>query len=141
MLDPSQRFWDLRDTIMFFAAPLALGVAILFPAVGLAFTGVLKHTIQESALCQWFFPRHSVIDGEGPESHEHGDVFPTIAVHRETLQDQSRGLLHYYATFADQIPRLYEVSFGTFSDLLMPLWDGPYHGIRLITPLDVRNRR
>jgi hypothetical protein len=141
MLDPSQEFWNLRDTIMVFATPLAIWAAVLFPAIGVSFTGALKHTIQESALYQWFFPRHVVGDGERSESHEHEDVSSTIPVRLETQQDPSRRLLHHYATFRDQIRRIHEVSFGTFSDLLVPKWNGPYHGIRLITPLDVKNRR
>ena len=111
ILDPSQGFWTLRDYLTHLIFPLLPGLLAIFTYVGLLLASEVKYTIQHSTIYQRFFPKSTVLDRDQTQT--------------------SLGLRVYLF-----ITRPYRA----FREILCL----PSHsrgGIRLVTPIDIRDRR
>lgn len=62
MLDPSESFWALRDYLTHLMVPWVPALMAVFPFVGLLLASEIKHSIQHSAIYQWFILRSKISD-------------------------------------------------------------------------------
>ncbi|KAL8858529.1 MAG: hypothetical protein Q9178_005027, partial [Gyalolechia marmorata] len=119
LLDPSEVFWALRDCLNHLLIPL-IPLLSLFPFIGLLLISETKHAIQDSAIYQLFFQKAAISDRDQAESTEPDD----------TSAKKSIGLRVYRS-----IKRIY-MEFRKFCKLP----SRSRGGIRLVTPIDIKNR-
>ena len=120
ILDPSQGFWTLRDYLTFLLVPVLPTLLVIFPFIGFLLTSEVKHTIQHSAAYQALFHKLTVSDRDQPQTIDYNLSVKTSLGLRVYLFIANR-----YRAFRE---------FCGF----------PSHGrggIRLVTPMDVRDRR
>lgn len=120
LLDPSEVFWALRDCLNHLLLPL-IPLLSLFPYIGLLLISEFKHAIQESSIYQLFFQDAAISDRDQTESTEPDD----------TSAKRSIGLGVYRS-----IKWIY-MKFREFHELS----SRSRGGIRLVTPIDVKERR
>ena len=119
-LDPSEGFWTLRDYLTHLVVPFFPALLATFPFVSLLLASEVKYTIQHSAIYQTLFPRPTAADRDQPQATEHNASVKA-----------SLGLQVYLF-----IARPYKI----FREKL----NLPSHsrgGIRLVTPIGIRDRR
>ena len=117
MLDPSEGFWALRDFLTNLITPFTLPLLLVFPFLGVLLASEIKHSIQNGATYQMFFPRSIKSRGKQPQNTE--------ANASAEISADSGVFLEIYREVR-QVFRL------------------PSHGrsgIRLVTPLDIESRR
>ena len=120
ILDPSIGFWTLRDYLTHLLLPLIPTLLSTFPLSGLLLASEVKYIIQHSATYQILFPKPTVSDRDQPQTTEYN-----------ASAQISLGLRVYLF-----IKREYRV----FREMVRL----PSHsrgGIRLVTPIDVKDRR
>lgn len=120
MLDPSEGFWALRGYLTLSMLPWVLSLLAVFPFVVLLLASEIKHSIQHSAIYQILFPRSMISDCDQAQ------ITGLNASAKTSL-----GLRVYLL-----IKRRYIVFRESFR-----LPSHSREGIRLVTPIDVRNRR
>ena len=120
MLDPSDGFWAPRDFLTQLIIPLAAPLLLVFPFIGVLLASEIRHSIQTGATYQMFFPGSNISGCD--QSQNTG---PNASA------QTSLGLRIFL-----KIKRLYR--------RIRRVCSLPSHGrrgIRLVTPIDVRNRR
>ena len=120
ILDPSEGFWTLRDYLNHLLVPFITPLVVIFPFVGLLLASEVRYTVQHSAAYQTLFPKPTVSDRDQHQT----------TVHNASVK-ASPGLRAYLF-----IIRWYRGLRGILGF--------PSHsrgGIRLVTPVDVRDRR
>ena len=120
LLDPSEVFWALRDCLNHLLIPL-IPLLSLFPFIGLLLISEIKHAIQDSAIYQLFFQKAAIPNRDQAESTEPDD----------TSAKKSIGLRVYRS-----VKRIY-MEFRNFCEFP----SRSRGGIRLVTPIDIKNRR
>ena len=120
MLEPSQGFWTLRDYLTLLLIPFIPTLLAAFPFVGLLLASEVKYTIQHSATYQAIFPKPSVSNCDQPRNTEYNASKQTSLGLRVSLF----------------IAREYRV----FREMFC-LPSNSRGGIRLVTPIDVKDRR
>ena len=120
ILDPSEGFWTLRDYLTNLLIPFVPALLAIYPVVGLALASEVKYTIQNSTIYQTLFLKPTVSDRDQRQTTVHNAFVKISPVLRAYLF----------------ITRLYR----RFREFLgFPSHRGG--GIRLVTPIDVRDRR
>ena len=120
ILDPSQGFWTLRDYLAYLLIALAPPLLAAFPFTGLLLASEVKHTIQNSAIYQTLFPKSSISDRDIPQTAEYNAYLGTHLG------------LQTYLFIIDRYRDFREVvGFPSYSR----------EGVRLVTPIDIRDRR
>lgn len=120
MLDPSQSFFVLRDVLTNLIYPLALPLLLVFPVLGILLASELKHSIRSAAIYQMFIPQ---TDRSGHAQSQNTAV---------NVSSQPSLALRVYL----RIKTLYHRVRRFFA-----LPSGGRRGIRLVTPLDITDRR
>ena len=120
LLDPSEGFWTFRDYLTHLSIPFILPLLAIFPFVGLLLASEIKYTIQHSEIYQSLFPKSTVLDRDQPQSTEYD-----VSVRTSLGVRVSLFIAFQYMAFRER-------------------FDFPSHsrgGIRLVTPIDIRDRR
>lgn len=132
VLDPSKAFCSLRDLLMQLLSPLVFPFIPFIPTLVFVLASEINDSIQDSILFQAFFPRVS--------SNTPGNTQPVDAASAETEirehQSLSLRILRRFGTIYHGIIRYYRV--------IRKILGLPPHrgrGIRLITPIDIKDRR
>ena len=120
ILDPSQGFWTLRDYVNHMLGFFIPALVILFPFVGLVSAAEVKDTVQHSAIFEFLFPKATISDRNQPQTTEQNASVKT-----------SPGLGNNLF-----IARPYRKFRG-----MLNLPSHSRGGIRLVTPIDIRDRR
>ena len=120
ILDPSQGFWTLRDYLTLLMIPFIPTVLAAFPFIGLLLASEVKYTIQHSATYQTLFSKPSVSNCDR---------------HRNTEYNASKQI-SLGLRVSLFISREYRVFRG-----MVCLPSHSRGGIRLVTPIDVKDRR
>jgi hypothetical protein len=118
VLDPSEEFWVLRDVLTLMALPLFLLLALAFPLVAMLLIPEVKHAVQDSTPYRVFFGRRAWY--QQSESVE------------LDLDEQPTIFERIYSIFKAMQNRL-RVACSLPAQRLS--------GIRLVTPVDVKNRK
>ena len=127
VLDPSESFSFLRDFLTQLICPLAFLSLLVFPYTSLILASEVKKSIQDSATYQMFFPRTENGDRNQTESDA-----PTLPIR-----------LSLGSRILKRLRKLYQ-RVGKVYRRIRTLLSLPPHsrtGIRLVTPLEVKNRR
>ena len=123
LLDPSPSFWFVRDFLTQLIFPLAFSLLLIVPFTGLLLTSEIKNSVQGSATYQIIFP------GTNEQLEENASQPPVLLSLRsrimQRLKRQYRGLRKFYGSIREE-----------FS-----LPANGRSGIRLITPIDIKDRR
>ena len=120
ILDPSIGFWTFRDYLTHLILPIVPTLLTTFPLSSLLLISEVKYMIQHSTPYQILFPKPIISDRDQPQTTEHN-----------ASAQISLGLRVYLF-----ITREYRV----FREMVRL----PSHsrgGIRLVTPIDVKDRR
>ena len=120
ILDPSEVFWTLRDYFNHLVLPFTPALLAILPFVGLLLASEAKYTIQRSAVYQTFFPKPTISNRDQPQIIEYN----TSAHTYQGLQ------VYLFITYPYRV--------------LRNICGLPSHrrgGIRLVTPIDVKDRR
>ena len=120
ILDPSQGFWTLRDYLTLLLVPFIPTLLATFPFVGLLLASEVKYIIQHSATYQTLLPKPTVSERDQPQTTEYSASAQTSLGLRIYLF-----IAREYKAFREMV-RLPSHSRG---------------GIRLVTPIDVKDRR
>lgn len=127
VLDPSESFSFLRDFLTQLICPLALLSLLVFPYTSLILASEVKKSIQDSATYQIFFPRTENGDENQTESNA-----PKLPIR---LSLGSR-ILKRLRKLYQRVGKVYRL---IREELSLPPHSRP--GVRLVTPLEVKNRR
>lgn len=121
VLDPSEAYWVLRDWLSVLAEPVIIWALIVFPLVSLLLLPEVKHAIQSSATYEGFFRSTTTPDT---------DTESTTTL--DPSENSPSRLLWIYSAVKRAHIQLRNA-------VLLP---GHHrNGIRLITPVDVQNRK
>lgn len=127
VLDPSESFSFLRDFLTQLICPLALLSLAVFPYISLILASEVKQSIQDSSTYQMFFPRTENGDRNQTESDA-----PKLPIR-----------LSLGSRILKKLRKLYQMVGKEYREFRTLLSLPPHSrtGIRLVTPLDVKNRR
>lgn len=120
ILDPSEGFWTLRDYLAHLLIAFAPPLLAAFPFTGLLLASEVKHTIQHSATYQTLFPKSSISDRDIPQTAEYDTYLETHLGLQTYLF-----IINRYREFREGM------GFPSYSR----------EGVRLVTPIDIRDRR
>lgn len=129
LLNPSKVFWVLRCCLNLLLIPL-IPLLSLFPIIGFLLIPEIKHAIQDSIIYQQLFQKAAISDSDQAESTEPDDT---------SVKKSIRLRMH-------QFVNLKWIYMGLRKEY-MELREGcrlpsrSRGGIRLVTPIDVKNRR
>lgn len=127
VLDPSPSFWFLRDFLTQLICPLAMPLLVMFPFMGLLVASEIKKSIQVSTTYQMFFPTSNDL---GTQQSEITAPNPSVKFSlRCRILRRLKRLYHGIRELYRQLWRL----------IGLPSYGGS--GIRLMTPIDIKNRR
>lgn len=123
LLDPSPSFWFVRDFLTTLICPLAFPLLLIFPFTALLLTSEIKKSVRGSAIYHIIFPKTN------EQLEENVSQLPVLPSLRSRIVQRLRW--HYR-----RLKAFYGLIRGKFSL--------PVHGrsgIRLITPVDIKDRR
>lgn len=127
VLDPSESFSFLRDFLTQMICPLAFLSLLVFPYMSPILASEVKKSIQDSATYQMFFPRTE--DGDRNQTESDAPKLPIRLSLGSRILKRLRKLYQRVA----KVYRLFRT--------LLSLPPHSRSGIRLVTPLEVKNRR
>ncbi|KAJ9604870.1 hypothetical protein H2200_010985 [Cladophialophora chaetospira] len=127
MRDPSERFWALKDFLMWLMSPLAYPLLLLFRLLAVLLAAEIKQSVKTAATYQMFFPRttHASNSQQQPADSESSKQLSLRLRVYSWLSCFYSGLRFFYYVLRDM--------FG--------LPSRSRAGIRLITPIDIKHRR
>ena len=127
VLDPSESFWWLKNSMTQLLSPLALPLLLAFPFTGFLLASEVKQSVQDSSTYQMFYPRSSVAEnGQSEIGPLNPSILYTLALR---ISLRLKRLLR-------RLRRRYRKARKMFG-----LSKRARSRVRLITPIDIRDRR